>query len=74
MQDELQLMRAMVTEHELSFPVGVAPDERMQTTYGANGLPTCVLIDRHGMVRHAGPGAEDCGFDQTLEQCLEESE
>jgi thiol-disulfide isomerase/thioredoxin len=73
MQEELQFMRAMVTEHGLSFPVGVAPDERMQTTYGANGLPTCVLIDRNGIVRYAGPGVEDRGFDTTLEQCLNES-
>jgi thiol-disulfide isomerase/thioredoxin len=73
MQEELQLMRAMVTEAELSFPVGVAPDERMQTIYGANGLPTCVLIDRNGLVRYAGPGGEDRGFDATLEQCLNES-
>jgi len=73
MQEELRLMRAMVTEHGLSFPVGVAPDERMQTIYGANGLPTCVLIDRKGVVRYAGPGLEDRGFDATLEQCLNES-
>ncbi|HMG76620.1 MAG TPA: TlpA disulfide reductase family protein [Pyrinomonadaceae bacterium] len=73
MQEELQLMRAMVTEHELSFPVGVAPDERMQMTYGANGLPTCILVDRKGAVRYAGPGVEDRGFDATIEQCLNES-
>jgi len=73
MQEELQLMRAMVTEHGLSFRVGVAPDERMQTIYGANGLPTCVLIDRNGVVRYAGPGGEDRGFDATLDQCLNES-
>ena len=73
MQEELQLMRAMVTKHELSFPVGVAPDERMQMTYGANGLPTCILVDREGVVRYAGPGVEDRGFDATLEQCLNES-
>jgi thiol-disulfide isomerase/thioredoxin len=73
MQEELQLMRATVTEHELSFPVGVAPNERMQMTYGANGLPTCILVDRQGVVRYAGPGAEDRGFDAMLDQCLNES-
>jgi thiol-disulfide isomerase/thioredoxin len=71
MQGELQLMRAMVSEHDLGFPVGVAPDEGMQTMYGANGLPTCILIDRNGVVRYAGP--EDSGFDAALEQCLNES-
>jgi thiol-disulfide isomerase/thioredoxin len=74
LQEELQLMRAMVTKHELDFPVGVAPDENMQAVYGANGLPTCILIDRQGVVRYAGPGLEDRGFDALLEQCLKESD
>ncbi|MDX6577932.1 MAG: hypothetical protein QOE96_3885 [Blastocatellia bacterium] len=74
LQEELQLMRAMVTEHELGFPVGVAPDENLQAVYGANGLPTCILIDRQGVVRYAGPGLEDRGFDILLEQFLRESE
>ena len=71
MQEELQLMRTTVAEHELSFPVGVAPDERLQAIYGANGLPTCFLIDRNGVVRYAGPGAEDPAFEALLAQCLD---
>jgi thiol-disulfide isomerase/thioredoxin len=71
--EELNLMRAMVTEHRVTFPVGVTDDERLQAVYGANGLPTVVLIDRQGLVRYAGPGGEDPGFTQTLRQCLEES-
>jgi thiol-disulfide isomerase/thioredoxin len=70
MQEELQLMRTTVTEHGLSFPVGVAPDERLQAIYGANGLPTCFLIDRQGVIRYAGPGAEDPAFDAVMEQSL----
>ncbi len=72
-QEELNLMRAMVIEHRVTFPVGVADDERPQAVYGANGLPTVVLIDRQGVVRYAGPGGEDPGFTRTLRQCLEES-
>lgn len=73
-QEELQLMRATLTEHDLSFAVGVAPDEKLQATYGANGLPTCILIDRKGVVRYAGPGAEDPEFDAALEFCLDDSQ
>jgi thiol-disulfide isomerase/thioredoxin len=73
MTEELQLMRAMVTEYGVSFPVGVAEDERLQAVYGANGLPTVVLLDRQGVVRYAGPGGEDPGFDIILQQCLDES-
>jgi thiol-disulfide isomerase/thioredoxin len=73
MQDELRLMGGTVTEHGVSFPVGVAEDERLQAIYGANGLPTAILIDRQGLVRYAGPGGEDRGFDAILQKCLSES-
>jgi thiol-disulfide isomerase/thioredoxin len=73
MAEELQLMRAMITDHGVSFAVGVAEDERLQAIYGANGLPTVVLIDRLGVVRYAGPGGEDWGFDEILEKLLAES-
>ncbi len=73
-QEELQLMNSTVTNHGVSFAVGVAEDETLQATYGANGLPTAVLIDRRGVVRYAGPGGEDPGFDSALWQCLDESE
>ena len=73
-QEELQLMNTTVTNHGVSFAVGVAEDESLQATYGANGLPTAVLIDRRGVVRYAGPGGEDPGFERALWQCLDESE
>jgi thiol-disulfide isomerase/thioredoxin len=72
MQEELQLMQATVNQHQVNFSVGVAEDESLQATYGANGLPTAIIIDRRGLVRYAGPGGEDCGFDATLRKCLDE--
>jgi thiol-disulfide isomerase/thioredoxin len=73
MQEELQLMQATVSQHGVSFPVGVAEDESLQATFGANGLPTAIIIDRRGLVRYAGPGGEDRGFEATLHNCLDES-
>lgn len=73
MAAELQLMTGTVNEHGVSFPVGVAEDERLQAIYGANGLPTAILIDRKGVVRYAGAGGEDRGFDEILQKCLAES-
>jgi len=70
MHEELQLMRRMIEEHGVTFPVGVAEDEKLQATYGANGLPTVFLIDRKGIIRYAGPGGEDESFNKTLQQCL----
>jgi thiol-disulfide isomerase/thioredoxin len=71
--EELQLMRSMIAEHGVNFSVGVAADEHLQTIYGANGLPTVVLVDRQGMVRYAGPGREDQGFDETMQWCLNQA-
>jgi thiol-disulfide isomerase/thioredoxin len=73
MTEEVQLIRKMVNEHEIGFPVGIAEDERLQAIYGANGLPTTALIDRHGVVRYVGPGIDDRGFDEALQRCLQES-
>ncbi len=69
--EELDLMRKTISEHGVTFHVAVADDERLQTTYGANGLPTVVLIDRNGIVAYAGPGEEDPVFAKSLRKCLE---
>lgn len=68
--EELQLMRKMVDEHSVRFHVGVAEDEKLQTIYGANGLPTVALIDREGIVRYVGAGGEEPLFLRILEQHL----
>lgn len=73
MADEVALMRGMVTQHGVTFNVAVAEDERLQSIYGANGLPTVALIDRQLIVRYAGQGVEDPLFDQTLRSCLAEA-
>ena len=72
-EQELELMRKMTGEHELSFRIGVAEDERTQEEYGATGLPTLALIDRRGIVRYAHfGGGVDPKFDETLRSCLSE--
>ena len=71
LSEEIQLMRSTVAPHAVQFRVGVVEDERLQAVYGANGLPTAVVIDRQGIVRYAGPGADDKTFDKSLQQCLD---
>ena len=68
---ERQLMLDMVTKYGVNFHVGIAEDERLQGVYGANGLPTVLLIDRSGIIRYAGPGEDDMTFNKQLQQCLE---
>jgi thiol-disulfide isomerase/thioredoxin len=70
--EELELIRRFVAEHDVIFPVGVAEDERIQTVYGATGLPSVALIDRRGVVRYRFGGGRDVMFNQLLGQCLDE--
>jgi thiol-disulfide isomerase/thioredoxin len=72
--EELDLIRKTVGEHGVTFRVAVADDESLQSIYGANGLPTVVLIDRKGVVQYAGPGGEDPAFEKSLRSCLAASE
>jgi thiol-disulfide isomerase/thioredoxin len=68
--EELDLIRKTVGDHGVTFRVAVADDEKLQATFGANGLPTVVLIDRMGIVQYAGPGGEDPSFEKSLRNCL----
>jgi thiol-disulfide isomerase/thioredoxin len=68
--EELSLIRKTVSDHGVTFRVAVADDERLQATYGANGLPTVVLLDRNGIVQYAGPGGEDPVFQKSLNNHL----
>ncbi|MGI8917763.1 MAG: TlpA disulfide reductase family protein [Pyrinomonadaceae bacterium] len=68
--EERGLMLGMVKQHQVSFRVGIADDERLQAVFGANGLPTIVLVDRNGIVRYAGPGENGPVFNKELQQSL----
>ena len=70
LMEERQLMLDMVDRHGVTFHVGLAEDERLQGTFGANGLPTIVLIDRTGIIRYAGPGEGDPLFNKELQHSL----
>jgi thiol-disulfide isomerase/thioredoxin len=71
--EELELMRKVLREHNLSFRVGVAEDERTQELYGATGLPMVALIDGRGVVRYAHfGGGVDPKFKEILLKCLDE--
>ncbi len=68
--EERELMLGMVNQYQVRFRVGIAEDERLQAVFGANGLPTIVLVDRHGIVRYAGPSENDLVFSKELQQSL----
>jgi len=68
--DERKLMQGVIDQHQAGFHVGIAPDESLQAVFGANGLPTLVLIDRTGIIQYIGPGEDDVTFNKKLQQAL----
>ena len=68
--EERKLMQGVVDQHQVGFHVGIADDERQQGVFGANGLPTLVLIDRKGIIQYIGPGEDDVTFNKKLKQAL----
>ena len=69
---EIQMIREFVDRNEISFPIGIAEDESIQSTFGATALPMLALIDRRGIVRHFAFSPEDDNFKRVLEASLAE--
>ena len=49
-------VRAFLAERGITFPVAMATGEVVREFGGVRALPTSLLIDRHGRVRHQVPG------------------
>jgi thiol-disulfide isomerase/thioredoxin len=67
---ELELVQSYIAKHGITYPVGIAEDEQAQELYGANGLPSLVLVDRRGVVRYSYGSGEDDQFKRLLAECL----
>jgi thiol-disulfide isomerase/thioredoxin len=70
---ERDLVRTVVEDRGLEIRVGIAPDEKVQRTYGAMGVPTLALIDRGGKVRLIASGGDDAAVEAAIVACLDES-
>ena len=64
----LEDARATASNWNLSFPIALA-DGNFQREFQINALPTLIVVDTHGVVRHARAGAID---NSTLEAWLTE--
>ena len=69
---ERELVQTVIAERGLEMRVGIAPDGRLQSQYGANGVPTLVLIDRAGRVRLIASGGDDAALEVEIVRCLDE--
>lgn len=69
-----ELIRKAVDEHAIHFAIGIAPDERLRARYGANGIPTFVLIDRDGCVRLASSKPDKSALEGLATRLLKRGE
>jgi peroxiredoxin len=71
---EEDTIREFATDFNMTYPVWLDPDERVQSTFLAIGVPATFLIDRSGMLRwrHVGPvQANDATLMRELERALQ---
>lgn len=69
-----ELIRQAIHEHAVDFAVGIAPDERLRTRYGANGIPTFAVIDRDGYVQLASSKPDKTALEGLIARLLEPGE
>ncbi len=70
---ERDLVRTVVAGRGLQIRVGIAPDAGVQQRYGAMGVPTLALVDRHGRIRLVVSGGDEAALEAAIETCLAET-
>jgi thiol-disulfide isomerase/thioredoxin len=60
-----------IADRGLEFAVGIAPDGRLQQTYGAIGIPALALVDRAGIVAPAPPAPDKAKLENTIADLLD---
>lgn len=58
----------MLSESHVSFPVGFDPRGIVSTVYSVDSMPSTVIVDRKGIVRHVHRGYQPGFEDQYVEQ------
>ncbi|MGV0790214.1 TlpA family protein disulfide reductase [Mycolicibacterium sp. XJ1819] len=69
---ERDLVAKAAADGGLAVTVGIAPDDRLQRCYGANGLPTFAIVDRAGRVRLASSIPDKTKMDRLIDGLLDE--
>jgi peroxiredoxin len=70
---EEDTIREFANDFDMTYPLWLDPDERVQSTFLAIGVPATFLIDRTGVLRwrHVGPvRADDSTLVRELEHAL----
>jgi len=58
--------RQFAKEQAIPFPILIDADAAVATRFGADALPTTVVLDKHGRAADASQGYSEDRFDQTV--------
>lgn len=70
--DELKRLATWATEMDMTWTVAVSKQPVFNPEYGVRGLPTVVIIDAKGVVRHAGLSPTDERLNEYVDALLVE--
>lgn len=66
--DPIEAVRGFVRELDLTFPILLDPENRIERIYQITGMPTTYLIDRDGIIRERIIGAREWDQPQLVEK------
>ncbi len=72
-EDELKRLAAWAKDMDMTWTVAVSKQPCFNTDYGVRGLPTVVIIDAKGVVRHAGLSPTDEKLTEYVDALLVEA-
>ncbi|MGE0882584.1 MAG: redoxin family protein [Blastocatellales bacterium] len=75
-EQELKSLQSFKAKHNLAYPIAVGrmDDVTNEELFGVAGLPTIILIDRRGNIRHITRGVEDYrDLEKRIEQLVNEN-
>ena len=58
-QEHLRLIKEFIKRHKIKYPVAVAENDDVFSTYRISGIPTMIFIDKKGNVSYVKVGANN---------------
>jgi len=70
--EDREIVQKFLLEQKIDYPILLAAQTRVQQDYGANALPSVVILDKNGVIRVYRKGYKQ-GIDKTLREDLEDT-
>ena len=70
--EDREVVTKFIQEQKISYPILLAAQSRVQQDYGANALPSVVILDKNGVVRTYKKGYKQ-GIEKALREDVEDT-